>query len=127
MIGLKFSVRAITESGQADMYLLVCDDGHSFLLGELHEVCAIRDAMTDLIARGTHAGEIEADDPRYAEWLTVAQSAELSGYARQTVRAACAKEKIKGAIRGPWRCTHAALMRWTQDKKAHKRGRPFKE
>lgn len=124
---LTFSVHAVIEPDQADKYRLACDDGRSFLIGKMPEVYAAFDALHELVANGTHAGEIAADDPRFAEWLTVRQAAELSGFAYSTVRAAFAKGQIKGAIRGPWRCAKAALMAWMRDERTHKRGRRFKE
>lgn len=98
------------------LYAIIPDDGHDgYIIGELHEVEALRDQLSRLIDDDQHDGKIDHLDERLGwPWLSVTEAAEKFDVPLATVRYACASGHIAGAQkqRGRWRFAQPRFLYW---------------
>lgn len=113
MQDLKWTIK-VARDNDAELWWLFSSDGHKFCIGEYPEVEALHAKLSELVGQGNHDGEIDADDERIAEWLTVKEAAEMSGVKAVSIRWACRPEnkKIVDAKPHPWRFTKSAFLAW---------------
>jgi excisionase family DNA binding protein len=125
MSGVIFTVHPTDDPTPPLYAIMPDDDGPGYLVGEIVEVVALRDALDRLVETGQHDGEISHLDERLGwTWLTVPEAADEYGVPRDTVRWAARNGRIGGAKKdgGQWRFPAATFRGWLRRK--YQRGRP---
>ena len=115
-------------------YIWADGDGYLHLLGEMHQVADLYQALGALLLRGQHDPEIiSEDDPAWGQSFTMAEAvAEATAYGftgrylSDRIRQAAQDGRIPGARQdeaGRWQFRKAKFRGWLRNERAHRPGR----